>query len=127
MTVSMTMGVREAERFIPGRDDVCISIRTPGAEPAELCGGWRAVLRMFINDLPENQPRLVPGDITPAQADEIVQFVRAYRDAKRLVIHCDAGVSRSVSVARALDATWLNAPNMVIFDAVRAAMRRAQR
>jgi predicted protein tyrosine phosphatase len=118
------MGVRTVEQFYPSPTDICISIRTPGSEAAALREGWRAVCRVWFNDLPEHQPRTVGGDITPADADAIVGFVWAFRDAKRCIVHCDAGESRSPSVVRALTGSHDHARNPVVFHAVRDAMWR---
>lgn len=38
----------------------------------------------------------------PAQARQILALVKAYPEAKRLIVHCDAGYSRSPAVAAAL-------------------------
>jgi predicted protein tyrosine phosphatase len=122
----VVLSLASASRFVPGQNDVCISIRTPGAPEAELRTGWRAVLREWFNDLPQNQPRAVAGDITPAQADRIVRFALTHQGAARIVIHCEAGASRSPSVAMALaDPTSPGpAPNPTVFAAVAASMVR---
>jgi hypothetical protein len=107
----LTMGREEAERFIPGEDDVCISILSPGAPPAVLREGWRAVLRLEFHDFPwPDRDAAVMGaqQITEAQADQVIAFVEAHaQHAKRIVVHCEAGISRSVAIALALGSCYL--------------------
>jgi rhodanese-related sulfurtransferase len=94
----------DAEKFIAGPNDVCISIRTPGAEPADLSPNFREVLRLYFHDL-GGFPEPWPADaeqLTAEQAESIVQFALRHRQAQRLIVHCEAGISRSVAVALAL-------------------------
>lgn len=74
-----------------------ISITCPG-ETANLKPGWAEILRLEFDDVvPEHG---VPCESTPmtyAQAEEIVAFADKHND-KNLIVHCRAGVSRSVAV-----------------------------
>lgn len=91
----------EAIRARPVRDGVMISIRAPGIEPAELPSGWKAVLRLEIEDVDLHGN--VDSDVRlegPAQA--IAHFVQCHRRARQIVLHCHAGVSRSRSAAAAI-------------------------
>lgn len=100
----LVMNREDAEAFIAGPDDVCISIKSPAPtdEPAKLSANFRAVLRVAFHDWPWPNAPEGGGQITAEDADKIVAFALAHRTAKRLVIHCAAGVSRSVSTAQAL-------------------------
>lgn len=102
---------REAEEYSPSQDyEVCISIRSPEGSKSDLSPGFEAVLRLQFDDVNQTYRRrferleeplpLVP--IQPTQALQIVSFYRKHRDCGVLVVHCEAGVSRSVGVARAL-------------------------
>ena len=90
-----------AERYEPSGVEVCISISDPGAAPAQLSPAFVAVLRLAFNDIVANP---APGDILFAteHAADIVRFVEHWPHAERIVVHCNAGVSRSPGVALGL-------------------------
>jgi predicted protein tyrosine phosphatase len=125
----LVMGLLQAEAFTPASGDACLSILTPGTRPegAALKDGWRAVLRLWFNDLPGNRTRHEEGEITPVQADDIVRFVRtAEALSGRLVIHCEAGASRAPSIALAFEPLRCpcDVPNRTVYDAIRSAIAR---
>lgn len=102
---------RVAEAYTPHQDkEVCISIRSPERTKPELSPRFDAVLPLQFDDVnlrylrrlwgSEEPPSVVP--IQPTQALKIVTFYRKHRDCDVLVVHCEAGVSRSVGTARAL-------------------------
>ena len=111
----LTMGWRDAERYEPGPNDVCISIHDSGDSPARVSSRFRAVLtlefddlrftndeeadRAYIEQLIEERHAI---EFTDEMADQAVAFVREHMDADRLVVHCAAGISRSVSLAQGL-------------------------
>lgn len=100
--------IKGAEAFIPGPEDICISIRSPGNMRARLSPGFRAILRLWFHDLagidPPYPARAVP--FTPRDAEEVARFVRQHKDrARRIVVHCEAGISRSVAIALAISTT----------------------
>jgi predicted protein tyrosine phosphatase len=91
----------EAERYKPGEREICISIADPDAEPARLSGGFAAVLRLNFTDIIEmGEPSDVLFSEDDAQA--IREFIDAWPDVRRIVVHCHAGVSRSPGVALGL-------------------------
>lgn len=102
----LTMGRYAIERFVAGPDDVCISIRGPGdLEPApRLSPNFAATLPLEFDDFPWTDVPVPEGgqQISDEQADAIVRFVAAHQHARRLVVQCVAGASRSVSIAMAL-------------------------
>jgi len=91
----------DAERHEPTGREVCVSISDPGAEPARLSPRFASVLRLSFNDVTE---RGDPSDILFARehARAITEFLDGWPDVERVVLHCNAGVSRSPGVALGL-------------------------
>jgi predicted protein tyrosine phosphatase len=91
----------EAERYEPGEREICISIADPDAEAAQLSGDFAAVLNLSFTDIIE---RGEPSDVLFSEdhARAIREFIDAWPDATRIVVHCHAGVSRSPGVALGL-------------------------
>lgn len=84
---------------------VIISITTTIDDPARIPESehTRGVLRLVFPDLDLPAPD-APKDIFGlAHANAIWDFVEAHRDhVDRIILHCDAGISRSPGVAAAL-------------------------
>ena len=91
----------EAERYEPRGKEICISIADPAAPPARISERFAAVLRLNFNDVIE---RGEPSDILFCEEDAraIRRFVGSWRSAERVMVHCNAGVSRSPGVALGL-------------------------
>jgi predicted protein tyrosine phosphatase len=91
----------EAELYEPRGKEVCISISDPDASPARVSSRFAAVLRLNFDDVIE---RGEPSDILFAEdhAREIRKFLEAWPKAERVMVHCNAGVSRSPGVALGL-------------------------
>ena len=91
----------DAERYEPRGNEVCISISDPEAPPARVSSLFAAVLRLNFDDVIERDE---PSDILFAEdhAREIREFLEAWPSVKRVVVHCNAGVSRSPGVALGL-------------------------
>jgi len=91
----------EAELYEPRGKEICISISDPDASPARVSSRFAAVLRLNFNDVVE---RGEPSDILFAEdhAREIRKFLDAWPRAERVMVHCNAGVSRSPGVALGL-------------------------
>jgi predicted protein tyrosine phosphatase len=91
----------EAELYEPRGKEICISISDPDASPARVSSRFAAVLRLNFNDVTE---RGEPSDILFAEdhAREISKFLDAWPKAERVMVHCNAGVSRSPGVALGL-------------------------
>lgn len=106
----LAMSMDECQKFIAGQRDICISIQSSRIDHlAKLSGNFRAVLRLQFDDIPWTDEPAIPKEcvqITPEMADTVIRFVAANLDAHRLVIHCEAGVSRSVSMACAISKCW---------------------
>lgn len=88
--------------YEPPGTEVCISITNPGATPPELSERFRAVLRLTFTDIAEPSPYAWDRLFSPDNARDILAFVAQWWDAERIVIHCQAGLSRSPGVALAL-------------------------
>ena len=91
----------EAELYEPRGKEICISISDPDASPARVSSRFAAVLRLNFDDVIE---RGEPSDILFAEdhALEIRKFLDAWPKAERVMVHCNAGVSRSPGVALGL-------------------------
>jgi predicted protein tyrosine phosphatase len=91
----------EAEHYEPRGREICISISDPDASAARLSTRFAAVLRLNFNDVTE---RGEPSDILFAEehAREIREFLDSWPNVERVMVHCNAGVSRSPGVALGL-------------------------
>lgn len=128
------MSREDAEAYEPYQPyEVCISILSPedpvyeveAAPGAELSDRFFDVLRLRFHDVDENivdadhldedsRERLADRLMTEEQALEAAQFVGLHvfdvesPDADAVIVHCEAGVSRSVGMARAIS-EWMGA------------------
>jgi predicted protein tyrosine phosphatase len=91
----------DAERYEPREREICISIADPDAEPANLSTDFAGVLRLNFTDIVEMGE---PSDVlfSEIHARAIREFIDAWPDARRIVVHCQAGMSRSPGVALGL-------------------------
>jgi predicted protein tyrosine phosphatase len=91
----------DAERYEPRGREICISISDPDAAPARVSSRFAAVLRLNFDDVTE---RGEDSDILFAEehAREIREFLDSWPSAERVMVHCNAGVSRSPGVALGL-------------------------
>jgi len=91
----------DAERYEPRGREICISISDPEAPPARVSSRFAAVLRLNFDDVTE---RGEDSDILFAEehAREIRDFLDSWTGAERVMVHCNAGVSRSPGVALGL-------------------------
>lgn len=76
-------------------------ISISGLNPASLKNGWHSVLRLEFDDIdtPE-EPYILFSD---TQANQVIDFVQAVRDSyevEGILVHCQAGISRSAAVAK---------------------------
>lgn len=98
----------DAEESRGSPDWIVISIRDPGAAPAKLQSGWKAVLQLEFHDKEDRQLALKTGLwrlFDDSQARQCLQFVEEHRaSASGLLVHCIAGASRSPAVARGISA-----------------------
>ena len=87
-----------------------ISIGEPQMKPAPLADSpqCKAVLRLHFSDVASDLPRLRSvmhvAPFTPELARQIADFVREQmqNNVNLIVVHCEAGMSRSAGVATAL-------------------------
>lgn len=117
---------------------VIVSITTPGdPHEARLPVGelTLAVLRLSFHDMDSDHlthcSDLTDDErrecFTKAQAREIIDLVAGHPSAKLLIVHCDAGLSRSPAVAAAVskaltgdDSTFFKrySPNMLVYKTI---------
>lgn len=92
---------------MPARADwVVVSIRDPGKPAPLLRRGWRAVLSLEFHDKEDLEIVRMTGLwrlFTPCDAALCWKFIAAHRSgAAGLLVHCEAGLSRSPAIARAV-------------------------
>lgn len=91
----------EAEDYTPRRREICISISDSDAPPARISPRFAALLRLNFDDVVERgEPSVVL--FAEEHAREIREFLDKWPNAERVVVHCNAGVSRSPGVALGL-------------------------
>lgn len=91
----------EAEDYTPRRREICISISDSEAPPARISPRFAAVLRLNFDDVIErDEPSVVL--FAEEHASRIRKFLDKWPNAERVVVHCNAGVSRSPGVALGL-------------------------
>lgn len=85
----------EAHRRVGMVDLAIISITTPGQAKTSLKPGWGGVLRLEFADVDDGEHAMYR-----AQAAQIIQFAHQQVLLGRdIIVHCDAGISRSAAVA----------------------------
>lgn len=93
---------------------VVISIITPGDSKPDFSNA-----PMLIATLPLTFADVDSGNdaITLAQAQDIARFVKTYDgQAEDLLVHCDAGISRSAGVAAALQKALWGDDSAIFYD-----------
>ena len=97
-----------AERYQPGPGDVCVSISDPAGSPADLSPAFAAVLRLAFDDLERPSFR---DDVPFARphAAMVRAFIRTHPGAAHVIVHCNAGASRSPGLALGIS-DWLGWP-----------------
>ncbi|MBP1682148.1 MAG: hypothetical protein H6Q35_2487 [Proteobacteria bacterium] len=97
------LSLDEALEFVPCRPTVAISILSPGRCAAALHPAIDDILRLYFHDGVARADRH-PGTVLfcAEQAQSVVDFLRRHHTrapAQHLLIHCEAGISRSAAVA----------------------------
>ena len=114
-------------KYIPCEREICISIVSRGEPAVALALGWWAVHRIECDDTGQfaaNRGDALP--LTQQDARAVLEFVSTYREARRVVVQCHAGVSRSRSLAAALAEQFGLPYRWTVFNAdMLAAIRRA--
>jgi predicted protein tyrosine phosphatase len=108
-----------------------VSISTPGDEGADIRTNEHTLklLRLWFWDFDKVPPGHEEAGwakdsecFQPSQAQQILDVVKQYPEAERLIVHCDAGYSRSPAVAAALSKILLGDDSMY-FQRYRPNMR----
>jgi len=93
-----------AEKVIPQSNWAIISITEPG-RIANLHCDWRDILRLQFHDIDAVTPGLTL--FSEDQAKEILTFLdRTKEKCTFLIVHCNAGISRSAAVAKFVSETF---------------------
>jgi predicted protein tyrosine phosphatase len=103
----LILSEKNAQLYEPSRREVCISVTGPGKPLPNLSAQFLRVLRLAFSDITEpiDDPDYVL--FNAQHAEEIIGFVRQHeRDVDRIVIHCQAGFSRSPGIAVGLCAVF---------------------
>ena len=102
----ITMSKEQAKRYsyknIPN-DYIIVSINEPNEIPPKFHRNihLKGVLCLYFEDISE----LIEGHITISDQDalDILNFIDRHKNINNIIIHCAAGVSRSVSIRCALE------------------------
>lgn len=93
----------EAQEFVPSGPTIAISILSPKRAPAQLHSDIEEVLRLYFHDgVPYGTAPRNVDLFSTEQAQAVIDFLRLHIAApnpKHLLIHCEAGISRSAAVA----------------------------
>ncbi|GBG14284.1 argininosuccinate synthase [Novimethylophilus kurashikiensis] len=92
----------KAEQYTPSADAVCVSITNPRQSPAALAG-WSDLLRLGFHDTDRKGGNFVTMSL--GHAGEFLRFCQRHK-AHPLMVHCEAGASRSVA-AGLFAAAWM--------------------
>lgn len=91
---------QQAIELAPDPETVVISITDPG-DIAPLRTGWGSILRLQFHDAVEEDELRGLEELTmfdDAHVSQIVEFIEKNRDRQSFMVHCAAGISRSVAV-----------------------------
>ena len=83
-----------------------ISISTPGFPIAKLPGDWVWRLNLQFHDVIQEDCEYKDADgndfviFTNEMADQVIRFVESIHESREILIHCDAGISRSMAMGR---------------------------
>lgn len=130
MTTFINLGKTQAENFTYQDDWACISIISPESrEPDFICNRLSGIIRLSFHDSDISDEGM--QIITDEQSLEIVKFVETFYDKVPLiVVHCEAGISRSAAVAAAFTNLYGGSdshffrffhPNMTVYSSIRKA------
>lgn len=93
---------------------VIILITDPGEEPVLFATnpGIKAVLKLQFEDVIDESPLSMDS----RDAERIIDFVNIWKDSvESIVVHCEAGISRSAGVCSAL-MLWINGNDNDIYN-----------
>jgi predicted protein tyrosine phosphatase len=88
-----------AEEVPPAKGVGMISITDPGTPKARLQSGWKPLLRLRFHDISRPWPGYVIMDEKHGNA--LLRWLSKHEDnLLSIVVHCEAGISRSTAVAK---------------------------
>ena len=83
-----------------------ISINTPGFRLADIPGNWEDRLNLQFHDVIQEDCEYKDADgndfviFTKEMANQVIRFVESIHENREILIHCDAGISRSMAMGR---------------------------
>lgn len=111
----------QIERLEPRPNALVISIWTPDSSVASIKDGWHSVHRFCFSDLAGTQSEVLLwkksleemgrkvilfSEEMAKQIFEVLWIAHFSPEVEEVVVHCDAGVSRSQAVARVVRDAW---------------------
>lgn len=103
---------------IKAKNCVLVSLRDPGTPRVKACASFIEVLELEFHDLPRDYSEMsIFSEMSEEELKEvkarwiaphrdhakaIAEFIRKHED-KSILVHCEAGVSRSAAVCRVLE------------------------
>lgn len=107
--------------FTPLEPAIAISITDPNSKPVETMGKYKSILSLQFHDLDRliSDNKIALGCQKPyiyfntRMAEDVLKFVQ--KNTGMIVIHCEAGISRSAGVASALSLIY-NGEDQYYFD-----------
>jgi len=100
----------KAIRYKPQGTAILISITDPASGNPPFHGTYEGIIRLQFHDINEQFPEgyFFEGVLFNSDdAKDILAFVKNHPDIDEIVVHCEAGVSRSAGVAAALSKIYL--------------------
>ena len=93
---------------------IVISVTDPDSAPAQFHRNpqIKSVLRLSFEDVDTD----TAGAMTKEDAERIVSFVKRWKTkVPQIIVHCEAGISRSAGICAAL-MLWLTGSDQAVFD-----------
>lgn len=108
---------------------VCISITDPDSPNAKLSEGFWETIRLKFHDVERMEDFNKCAPVTEEQIKDIADFILKHR-GRNILVHCEAGVSRSGGVAEAIldtfpeyrDEGWDRAANGLVKSLLKRAL-----
>lgn len=96
----LVLSLGKAEQYAPSENGAVISITSSNQDYASIKDGWSSILRVVFDDIDDSKDEsLKIFDVD--HANQIINFLDTLPNhVNFLLIHCQAGISRSTAVAK---------------------------